>query len=31
VARHPGDRLAYIAGKEAYMGELEARALAWAT
>jgi GrpB-like predicted nucleotidyltransferase (UPF0157 family) len=29
VARHPHDRLAYIAGKEAYMAALEARA--WAT
>ena len=30
AARHPQDRLAYIAGKEAYMDALEARALAWA-
>ena len=29
AARHPGDRLAYIAGKEAYMTALERRALAW--
>ena len=29
VARHPQDRLAYIAGKEADMAALEARALAW--
>jgi GrpB-like predicted nucleotidyltransferase (UPF0157 family) len=28
VARHPQDRLAYMASKEAYMAELEARALA---
>ena len=27
--RHPQDRLAYIAGKERYLAELEARALAW--
>jgi GrpB-like predicted nucleotidyltransferase (UPF0157 family) len=25
--RHPGDRLAYMAGKDPYLGELEARAL----
>jgi len=30
VARHPEDRLAYIAGKEEHMAALEARALAWA-
>jgi GrpB-like predicted nucleotidyltransferase (UPF0157 family) len=30
VGRHPQDRLGYIEGKEAYMGELERRALAWA-
>jgi len=30
VAAHPEDRLAYIAGKEAHMASLEARALAWA-
>jgi GrpB-like predicted nucleotidyltransferase (UPF0157 family) len=30
VARHPQDRLAYIAGKEPYVSELEARALRWA-
>jgi GrpB-like predicted nucleotidyltransferase (UPF0157 family) len=30
VARHPHDRLAYIAGKEEYMAALEARARAWA-
>jgi GrpB-like predicted nucleotidyltransferase (UPF0157 family) len=30
VARHPQNRLAYIAGKEAYVTALEARALAWA-
>jgi GrpB-like predicted nucleotidyltransferase (UPF0157 family) len=29
--RHPQDRLAYIAGKEAYVTALEHRALAWAT
>jgi GrpB-like predicted nucleotidyltransferase (UPF0157 family) len=28
VARHPEDRLAYMASKEAYMADLEARALA---
>lgn len=27
--RHPGDRLAYIAGKDPYVGELEGRALEW--
>lgn len=27
---HPQDRLAYIAGKERYVDDLEARALAWA-
>lgn len=31
VAReHPQDRLAYIAGKQDYVGDLEARALKWA-
>jgi GrpB-like predicted nucleotidyltransferase (UPF0157 family) len=30
VARHPRDRLAYIAGKDAYVAALEARAVAWA-
>jgi GrpB-like predicted nucleotidyltransferase (UPF0157 family) len=30
VRKHPHDRLAYIAGKERYMGDLEARAVAWA-
>jgi len=30
VARHPQDRLAYIAGKEAFVAALEARAVAWA-
>ena len=30
AARHPQDRLAYIAGKDAYVAALEARALAWA-
>ena len=30
VAAAPGDRLAYIAGKERYVDDLEARALAWA-
>jgi GrpB-like predicted nucleotidyltransferase (UPF0157 family) len=30
VARHPQDRLAYIAGKEDTMRDLEARALRWA-
>jgi len=29
VSRHPQDRLAYIAGKEDTMRDLEARALAW--
>ena len=29
VAEHPGDRLAYIAGKQAYVEALEAGALAW--
>jgi GrpB-like predicted nucleotidyltransferase (UPF0157 family) len=29
VARAPGDRLAYIEGKEAYVSALERRALAW--
>lgn len=31
VARAPGDRLAYIAGKDPFMAELEERALRWAT
>jgi GrpB-like predicted nucleotidyltransferase (UPF0157 family) len=31
AARDPEDRLAYIAGKEDYVTELEARALAWTT
>jgi GrpB-like predicted nucleotidyltransferase (UPF0157 family) len=30
VARHPQDRLAYIAGKDEYMTDLEGRALRWA-
>jgi GrpB-like predicted nucleotidyltransferase (UPF0157 family) len=30
VRTHPQDRLAYIAGKERYLSDLEARALAWA-
>ena len=30
AAQHVGDRLAYIAGKDPYMAELEARAVAWA-
>jgi GrpB-like predicted nucleotidyltransferase (UPF0157 family) len=30
VHTHPQDRLAYIAGKERYMDDLEARALRWA-
>jgi len=30
AARHPRDRLAYIAGKEAYVTALERRAVAWA-
>jgi GrpB-like predicted nucleotidyltransferase (UPF0157 family) len=30
VARHPQDRLAYIAGKEAYVAALERRAVSWA-
>jgi GrpB-like predicted nucleotidyltransferase (UPF0157 family) len=30
VARAPGDRLAYIAGKDSYVVALERRALAWA-
>jgi GrpB-like predicted nucleotidyltransferase (UPF0157 family) len=28
--RHPQDRLAYMAGKDSYLAELEARALSWA-
>jgi GrpB-like predicted nucleotidyltransferase (UPF0157 family) len=31
AARHPGDRLAYIAGKEDHLIALERRALAWQT
>jgi len=31
VSRHPNDRLAYVAGKDAFMVDLEARAVAWAT
>jgi GrpB-like predicted nucleotidyltransferase (UPF0157 family) len=30
VARHPQDRLAYIAGKDRYVSDLEARAVRWA-
>ena len=30
VARHPQDRLAYMASKDAYVTDLQARALAWA-
>jgi GrpB-like predicted nucleotidyltransferase (UPF0157 family) len=30
VRKHPQDRLAYIAGEDRYMGDLEARALEWA-
>lgn len=30
AARHPEDRLAYVAGKDAYVTALEARAVAWA-
>jgi GrpB-like predicted nucleotidyltransferase (UPF0157 family) len=30
AARHPQDRLAYIAGKEAYIDKLEERAINWA-
>jgi GrpB-like predicted nucleotidyltransferase (UPF0157 family) len=30
VARRPRDRLAYIAGKDGYVADLEARALTWA-
>jgi GrpB-like predicted nucleotidyltransferase (UPF0157 family) len=30
VARAPGDRLAYITGKDSYVAALEGRALAWA-
>jgi GrpB-like predicted nucleotidyltransferase (UPF0157 family) len=30
VARAPGDRLAYITGKDSYVAALELRALAWA-
>jgi GrpB-like predicted nucleotidyltransferase (UPF0157 family) len=28
-ARHPGDRVAYMQGKDSYVAELEARALRW--
>jgi GrpB-like predicted nucleotidyltransferase (UPF0157 family) len=31
VARAPGDRLAYIEGKDAYVAALERRALAWSS
>jgi GrpB-like predicted nucleotidyltransferase (UPF0157 family) len=31
VARHPQNRLAYMAGKQAYVDDLEPRALAWAS
>ncbi|MEN3283491.1 MAG: hypothetical protein V7607_4631 [Solirubrobacteraceae bacterium] len=31
VREHPDDRLAYVAGKDGYMIELEARAVRWAT
>jgi GrpB-like predicted nucleotidyltransferase (UPF0157 family) len=31
VREHPQDRLAYVAGKDGYMVELEARAVRWAT
>jgi GrpB-like predicted nucleotidyltransferase (UPF0157 family) len=31
VRDHPQDRLAYVAGKDGYMVELEARAMRWAT
>jgi GrpB-like predicted nucleotidyltransferase (UPF0157 family) len=30
AARHPQDRLAYIAGKDSYVAALEARAVEWA-
>jgi GrpB-like predicted nucleotidyltransferase (UPF0157 family) len=30
VRRHPQDRLAYVGGKDAFMLDLEARAVAWA-
>jgi GrpB-like predicted nucleotidyltransferase (UPF0157 family) len=30
VRRHPQDRLAYVAGKDSFMVELEARAVRWA-
>jgi GrpB-like predicted nucleotidyltransferase (UPF0157 family) len=30
AARHPQDRLAYMAGKDRYVRELQARALRWA-
>jgi GrpB-like predicted nucleotidyltransferase (UPF0157 family) len=30
VREHPEDRLAYVAGKDGYMIELEARAVRWA-
>jgi GrpB-like predicted nucleotidyltransferase (UPF0157 family) len=31
VRRHPEDRLSYVAGKDAFMVELEARAMRWAS
>jgi len=31
VRDHPQDRLAYVAGKDGYMVELEARAMRWAS
>lgn len=31
VERHPRDRLAYMSGKERYLGGLQARALEWAS
>jgi GrpB-like predicted nucleotidyltransferase (UPF0157 family) len=31
VARHPGDRLAYIAGKQSFVDALEQRAMKWWT
>ena len=31
AARHPGNRLAYMAGKDPYVAALEARALRWAS
>ena len=29
VARHPGDRLGYMAAKQAFVDDLERRALVW--